>query len=227
MDYSLWAIVILVQLVFSIVSYHKKALDLDGILLGNIVGVMAFYYGGLTSFALILFFFVVAEFGTRFARAKNGNKKAHRIRTTGNVLGNSGAALIALILNPFALNVAFFGAISAALSDTLSGEIGLLSKRKPRLITTLQEVKPGTDGGVTILGFSAGLLAALIIGLVYWALTANLMGLVFITLAGFIGSLADSVLGATLERKGILNNASVNFLSSGCGALAAYFFFLI
>jgi uncharacterized membrane protein len=45
------------------------------------------------------------------------------------------------------------------------------------------------------------------------------------TLAGFLGGLfglfADSLLGATVERRGWLGNDLVNFLSTCVGALAA------
>ena len=44
---------------------------------------------------------------------------------------------------------------------------------------------------------------------------------VIIILAGLIGNLADSLLGATLERKGVLSNDAVNFLNTAIAALAA------
>ena len=226
MALELWLGVVAILVFFSALSYYKKALDLNGILMGNIIGLIAFYLGGLTSFLLMVLFFVVAEFSTRYARLLS-NGKTHRVRTTGNVLGNSGAALIALLFNPVALNIAFFGAIAAALSDTISGEIGLLSKARPRLITSFRKVEPGTDGGITLLGCAAGLLAAFIIALVYFLLSGDLFALVVLTLAGFFGSVVDSVLGALLERRKLLNNTSVNFIASGAGALAAYWLFFL
>ena len=46
-------------------------------------------------------------------------------------------------------------------ADTFSSELGILSKSKPRLITSwFREVPPGTNGGVTLAGFLAGFLGA-------------------------------------------------------------------
>lgn len=221
-----WLAVIFILIFFSSITYFKKALDFNGILMANIIGAVTFYLGGLTSLLLMVLFFVVAEFSTRYARLVS-NGRTHRMRTTGNVLGNSGAALLALLLNPMVLNIAFFGAMAAALSDTISGEIGLLSKKKPRLISNFQEVAPGTDGGITLLGCLAGLGAAFLVALFYFLISGNLYSILVLSVAGLIGSLVDSLLGATLERKGLLNNTSVNFLASGAGALVAYLLFLL
>ncbi|HLC36514.1 MAG TPA: DUF92 domain-containing protein [archaeon] len=224
---------------FSIISYYKKSLDLNGILLGLVVGVITYLLGGIISFYLMILFYVSAESLTRIAR-KIKRKGKHEIRTTGNILGNSGAALIVLalgstelMLNGFrfpglmfqGFNVAFFGAMAAALSDTLSGEIGMLSKKKPFLITTLKEVETGTDGGISFLGLFAGIIFSALIGLIFHYLTGSFAGLIAVTAAGFIGTLTDSLLGATFERKKVLNNTSVNFLASLTGAVIAVLLF--
>ena len=51
---------------------------------------------------------------------------------------------------------------AAVAADTFSSELGILSKTKPRLITSweLREVPPGTNGGVTVTGIAAGILGA-------------------------------------------------------------------
>jgi len=50
-------------------------------------------------------------------------------------------------------------------ADTFSSELGILSKSKPRLLTSwnLREVPPGTNGGVTMAGTLAGFGGAFII----------------------------------------------------------------
>ncbi len=117
---------------------------------------------------------------------------------------------------------AFTGAFAAALSDTMSSEIGQLSGRRTVLITTWAPVPPGIDGGVSLTGTLAGLAGALLVAVLGWAVGFYAVpGIAFVTLAGLLGTLADSVAGATLERRGLLDNHAVNLLNTLVGALAA------
>ena len=140
--------------------------------------------------------------------------------TVGTVLAGGGA-----------LWVGYLGALAAlaeAAADTVSSEIGQVAGGAPRLITTLRKVEPGTDGGISLIGTLAGTVAAVIVAALgvqlffraptlsgRWTLTALVAG------AGVIGLLFDSLLGATLERKGWLNNDAVNFLSTAASAAMA------
>jgi uncharacterized protein (TIGR00297 family) len=83
------------------------------------------------------------------------------------------------------------------------------------MITTLRTVDPGTDGAVSLAGTLAGIVAAAIVaGIGAMALRGSL-ALFWISVAGGVfGLLFDSLLGATLERRGWLNNDAVNFLST-------------
>jgi uncharacterized protein (TIGR00297 family) len=83
-------------------------------------------------------------------------------------------------------------------------------------------VPAGTDGGVSWAGTMAGTAAASVVSLV-----CVLTGLVptkwlGISIAGAIaGMIADSYLGALLERRKLLNNNAVNFLGTLVAACAA------
>ncbi|KAF0919111.1 hypothetical protein E2562_028395 [Oryza meyeriana var. granulata] len=98
--------------------------------------------------------------------------------------------------------------------DTWSSELGVLSDEQPRLITTLKPVRKGTNGGVTLQGLLAATAGGLIIGLTFvfvGLLTAEcsfdvtlrqLLVIPISATAGLLGSLIDSVLGATLQFSG-------------------------
>ena len=117
--------------------------------------------------------------------------------------------------------VANYAAVAA---DTFSSELGILSQMKPRLITTLRTVPPGTNGGVTPAGLMAGLLGSFTIAVTSavllpfcpkssgpvgrvlapgeyrgWGIDDRVLFIVAITLWGALGSLVDSVLGAVLQ----------------------------
>jgi len=204
--------------IFSAISYKKGLLNLGGLLIANIVGIAIFLLanGDLTYFFVAVLFFVAAEIGTHYSGKR---KPKHETRTTGNIFGNSGTAILALA---FGFHFGFFAAFASALADTLSSEIGMLSKRKPVLITTLKTVKPGTDGGVTPLGLCAGLLGGAIIATVHFAIFGSLFLFLVLIASGFFGTVADSFFGAVLERNKMLSNAEVNFLGSLSGTALAW-----
>ncbi len=88
------------------------------------------------------------------------------------------------------------------------------------MITTLRSVEPGVDGGVTLLGEAASLSGSLFTGVLavatgmagYGSLAAALLG-------GFLGTNFDSLLGATLQSRGLLSNNGVNLFATLFGAL--------
>lgn len=109
------------------------------------------------------------------------------------------------------LLTAALGGMSAALGDTLSSELGPLSSEEPILITNPAKVVPkGTNGGVTIAGLLAAALGGALIGVSAFLAQFAFLGvatsqwpiILFCAYAGLIGSVIDSVLGATLQYSG-------------------------
>src|SRR5436190_126809 len=104
------------------------------------------------------------------------------------------------------------------------------------LLSNGQPVPPGTDGGVSVLGTLCAFGAAAYTALVGWIVLSYLARAVqlrpsmpispaylLIPLAvGFIGCQIDSVIGATLERRGIVNKKTNNLISTVSGAFLAY-----
>jgi uncharacterized membrane protein len=97
------------------------------------------------------------------------------------------------------LVAAYAGALAAANADTWATEIGALSPAAPRLVTSGRRVPRGVSGAVTPLGTLASLAGALAIGAGHAALTRHPAAALRLGVAGLAGSLADSVLGATLQ----------------------------
>jgi uncharacterized membrane protein len=120
--------------------------------------------------------------------------------------------------------------VAAAAGDTFSSELGALSPRTPRLITSGRPVRAGTNGGVTVAGLGGSLLGGLLAGAAFWVGSAAVAGVsagggggggggkaaalaAAAALAlpvlggsaalGLAGSLLDSVLGATLQFSGV------------------------
>jgi len=141
-------------------------------------------------------------------------------KTTRNhrqVLANGGVAALAAVAGAWVL---FAGALAAATADTWATEIGRHSSTPPRLITTGKPVPTGTDGGVSLLGTTGGIAGAgLIAGLSYGF---GQRGALTIALAGVVGMLVDSLLGATVQGKvRWMDNDAVNLAATLSGAACA------
>ncbi len=130
-----------------------------------------------------------------------------------DVLNNSVGGLYGFTF--YAVPVALLAALCEATADTVSSEIGQAFGGMPLMLTTFRRVKAGTDGAVTVLGTGAGILgAAVVAGVGMWAMRMDwrASGLGFA--GGVAGLFFDSLLGATVERKGWLGNDLVNFSST-------------
>ncbi len=138
------------------------------------------------------------------------------------VIANGGIAALSALLGSW---LAFAGALAAATADTWATEIGRFSPTPPRLITNGARVPAGTDGGMTLLGTvggiaGAGLIAGLAVGL---GPGGSGLGLAMrVAVAGIIGMLLDSLLGATVQGKvRWVDNDVVNLAATLTGAACA------
>lgn len=110
-------------------------------------------------------------------------------------------------------------ALAEAAADTISSEIGQVLSGHPRMITTFRRAEPGTDGAISMGGTAAGVIAAGAVAAAgSWALDGGTMLFAVSWMAGVFGLFFDSLLGATAELRGWVNNDAVNFLSTASAA---------
>ena len=121
----------------------------------------------------------------------------------------------------------FLGSVASAAADTVASEIGVVGKQ-PILITTLEKVPRGTNGGITLIGEVAATIAALAIGITAFALgvAPDIRMVLVCTFAGFMGTNVDSIVGATLENSGKIGNSGTNLVATFCGGMCALLFYL-
>ena len=221
-----------VSFLFGYLSIALETASIPGMLTGVFLSVLAVVLGGYGWFVVLIAFFGVGGLSTKYRYAEKVTRGVAEpnegARGTGNVLGNSLAALVALLLYaahaqlPVPQSVfvyAFAGSVATALADTLSSEIGGLYDR-PVLITTLSRVDPGTDGAVTWQGELAGVVGAAFIGLLaLLVLPVTGSGVLVVTAAGLVGMSVDSLAGATIEGR-YVGNQAVNFIATSAGGCA-------
>ncbi|ELY67941.1 hypothetical protein C489_08045 [Natrinema versiforme JCM 10478] len=229
------AVALAVTVAFGYASYALETASIAGMLTGVLLGLLTVVLGGYGWFAVLISFFAIGGLSTKFRydrkEALGVAEDNNGARGSGNVLGNAAVALAAVLgyaasdagflpREPELFLFAFAGSIATAMSDTLSSEIGSVFET-PRLITTLEPVDPGTDGGVTWQGELAGIVGAGVVAGITYGLFPEIgpLGAVVIVAAGIVGMTVDSLLGATLEGS-LLGNQSVNFLATLSGALA-------
>lgn len=184
-----------------------------------------------TGAALLIAFFVMGVLASRFGKKVKGSIRAGQPhseeRNIAQVLANGGITGICSVLaivDPahsglFVLLIA--GSLASASADTVSSELGtVLGKRFVNVLNFRKEER-GLDGVISLEGTLAGIAAATVIAAIYSAMEGFSMNALYIVLAGIAGNWIDSVLGATLQRRGWLNNNEVNACNTLAGALVA------
>lgn len=148
-----------------------------------------------------------------------------RGRSAAQVTSNLGLAMLVIALglaNELLLSIAVMAEVAA---DTCSSEFGMAFPGKTVLITTGKAVPAGINGGISLRGTAAALVAAAVVsgaGMLLHLMTIHQA--VIAMAAGFAGMLVDSLLGALVEARGYLNNDAVNLLSTASAAALAWIF---
>lgn len=199
---------------FALTAIFTKALDGRGFLASVAVGYSILLGGGVGWFIIVAVFFTLGVSFTwykyEYKKKLGGAQEKGGARNWPNILANGGVAslfAVAGYLSPSpAFAILFLGSISTAAADTVATELGLLSRGLPRLIThPSRSVAPGTSGGVSSLGFGGAILASLVIGVMGFLLgvVSDPLVVILVCLAGGLaGSVFDSLLGASFQRKG-------------------------
>lgn len=245
-------------------AYWRGSLALSGAVGALLVGTVVYGLGGWLWGVLLAIFFVSSSLLSHYKEREKQAvaekfDKGHR-RDMGQVLANGGSGAIVALLNGFFPSTwwlpLFLGTIATVTADTWATELGTLSRRPPRLITTGRVVPVGTSGGISLFGTAVSFSGGLLIGLMAGLLSQSNLVVLTLTggLGGLTGSLCDSFLGATVqqiycchicdketEKKhhcgqptrplrgwSWMNNDMVNFLSSVFGgATAVLVYFLL
>jgi uncharacterized protein (TIGR00297 family) len=250
MAVELWELVIRIIIVLFLcsvlasITYYRRLLTLTGSMAAFGVGAIIGIFGDIVWLVLLLLFLLSGfaatkyKFATKEAWGVQEGKKGERRGS--NVIAHglipSMIAVFAFLSRYFnwpllptdVTGLIFVSAISVAAADTLASEIGILSD-KAYSIVTLERVKPGTNGGVSWFGQMWAFFGAAYTSIFGWLILhpfSDTLGMgfwiVWIPLVvGFLGCQIDSILGATLEERGILNKDTNNLVTIAMGAIIA------
>lgn len=167
--------------------------------------------------ALFIVTFAATKYGRR-QKEVTGLSESRRGRSASQIVANLG---VAGLFASFGWYEGCVAALAEAAADTVSSEIGQAAGHPARLVTTARVVPAGTDGGVTVVGTAAGLAAAAVVVAIGSGHHALWPTQVVTWMAATAGLYIDSLLGATVERRGWIGNDLVNFASTLAAAVLA------
>lgn len=220
---------LIVTLAFTALARWVRGVTLSGAVAGAVVCFLLYSCVGAGAFLGLVSVFALTWVSTRLGyrrKQRLGTAENREGRTAAQVLANlavsAGCAALFAAGGRAVFLLAMAAAFSEAAADTVSSELGQAGNDRVRLITTWQLVPAGTDGGVSVAGTLSGITAAALVGLVcVMGKLVRFPQLGIPIVAGVIGMLADSFMGAILERRKVLTNDWVNFLGTLIAAVLA------
>ncbi|WP_019242564.1 MULTISPECIES: DUF92 domain-containing protein [Bacillus] len=190
-------------------GYYIKSLSLSGSIATFITGCCVVIGFGWRGLFVLGAFFLTSSLWSKYKHQQKGTlndmleKGARRdwIQVVANGSIASISSLLFFFTNENIWLYAFITSIAAANADTWASEIGVLSKRKPIYILSGKMVEKGTSGAISWLGTLSSLGASLFIGLLSFSLFSiqSFTLLLLVILIGFLGSVIDTLLGATIQ----------------------------
>jgi uncharacterized protein (TIGR00297 family) len=241
-----------VSFVLLTVAWKLKFITRGAYVIGLMMGVVtyaAFGWPGLVMFAA---YFVLSDLATRhainvlirkkrsIAESKEGPMKFGAVFVPGAIPLLAGFVMIFsdLPANRFFALLAFVTALATALGDLVSTDLGQAYGQRTYQLITLDRVRPGTRGGVSIEGSVYGAIVIVLFCLLSFALfhvagfSVGRHGLflggkalVIVIFAAALGNNIESVFSGILgQYQRHPNKMVLNFLGSVIGALLAVFF---
>jgi uncharacterized protein (TIGR00297 family) len=213
----------------AVAGYIARTVSVSGAVVGAIIGTAIFVSAGWQGWTLLLTCFLCAAATSRMGLHRKtllgiAEERGGR-RGAGNAIANTGIATIAALLASLSYAreaglIAMTAALVAGASDTIASEIGKAWGTRTWSVLPPQLVRAGTPGAMSLEGTAAGLLGAAALGTL--AITLGLVpasALLPVVAGSTAGALVESLLAASFEAPGILNNDALNLINT---ALAAY-----
>lgn len=226
-DVNFWISLLIVLI--AALSYILKKLDLTGTISGLVLAFTLLFGLGSLSLLPLLIFFVFGILFSRIGRSEKirlglyESKKGRR--NWQNVVSNSLFAFLCGVLgliNPEfepSLLIGVYAVFSSAFGDTTSSELGNIFGSKYVMITNGKSAAKGKDGAISLEGTILGFASSGIITVSAFFAGFNNFECFWIFLCGVVGNVSDSLLGATLQQQGKINNHDVNLLSTSIAGL--------
>jgi uncharacterized protein (TIGR00297 family) len=236
-----WLVAIALNSILLLVAkvLPKQLLTPAGLINAWGLGVVVWGTLGWRGYGVVMFYFLVGSAVTRIGMAQKEAEgiaeKRGGARGPENVWGSAFTATVCALgvaaiklgwLNPAwesLLILGYVASFATKLSDTAASEVGKAYGKSTFLITTLKPVPRGTEGAISLEGTLAGIVGGILISLVAYSLgMITFTGVIICTIAAFVATNIESVIGATLQSDlDWLSNELVNVINTIIGAVVA------
>lgn len=207
-----------------IVSIGSRKIDVAGGLVGGLIAWAIFSGAGLAGLSALFAFFALGSFASSWRRrdkqALGLEQENQGRRTVRHAMANGSFAGICGLVAWFGIYrievcaMMIAASLASATADTLSSELGNVYGKRFINILTLKNDLRGRDGVISLEGTLLGALGAAVVAAIWVAWSHSPTQGVWVLLAGLVGNAMDSVLGASLQRWGLMTNDTVNFANT-------------
>jgi len=241
-DHLRITIALSLSILLALIAFVLNWLTIDGMTAATLFGVIAFGLGGIVGAAIVLTFFISSSLLSKNLLNEESLQE-NKFRRDGEQVWSNGFwfalwVMLWFLTKQEAFLIAGVASMAAATADTWASEIGgHRVKGKTWLVPSFKTVRPGTDGGISVVGTFASLVGAFFIGLIFW-ITYNevtIFQFLLIAISGIVGSLIDSLLGSKIQGSELnegfkkffpkhtnkIGNNTVNWMASGSASFVA------
>ncbi len=216
---------------FMLLSHASRKIDAAGVWTGGLIALLIFLGGGFPALGCLLLLFVLGTAASLWrkrqkealglAQEGDGQRSARHAFSNAGVAGVCGLLAWVFPAQAALLLIMLVGSLASATGDTWSSELGNLYGRRYLDLRTGKRGQRGQDGVISLEGSLFGALGSLLVAGAYALAASQPVPWLLILLAGLGGNLIDSLLGASLQRVGLMTNDAVNFASTFFAALLA------
>lgn len=203
-DFWFYGSIYIALAIFGVVFFTKAIDYLGSLLSAFMVFCFSFYGGYMALIFLLACYFAIFAISKIAKKIKSKKEKVSRNAVQIAVNGGFGTLFVVLhfVYDSKIMLITALVSIAGCFVDSVSSDIGTLSKRKPYDFILRKHVETGISGGVSVLGTASALIASVACAIaIYFICSLKAVDILILTLIIFAQTVVDTILGSTIQEK--------------------------